>query len=216
MAGSRLADRVRSFGFRDHPQTRNEMVLLGLTAIATLHVWSALTLTSDDVTVVIKRTSGVALALRAAIAAFRQAVGLGHALITVATHHQTFACAFAAVEVAAEVVDGSESVTQTSLASIRVRLGQIPKSFLADVASSSLDVSLTVTGTGDDFAFSVRHGIANSIVEGSDRVAVTGLAGVRTLDVLIWVAVEERHALLAVLSLRVVLAVVADTTADSS
>jgi hypothetical protein len=137
-------------------------------------------------------------------------------LVTVLAHDQSLARALAGVKVAAQVVDSSENVACTLFASLWVLGGQIPEALSAHIASSSLHVLLAVTRTGIDFALSIGNRVTNSVIERTQRVAVTWLACIRALNVFIWIAVEEWNALLAMLSLSVVLAVVANAATHSA
>jgi hypothetical protein len=190
------------------------MVLFWLIAVLTLHVRTALALAGDHIAVVIQRTSRVAVTRSATVSALRKSVGFSHALVTVATCNQSLACTFTSVEIAAEIVDSSETIARTLFATVGVFLSHVPVAFFANIAATSFDVSLAVTSTSFSFSFYVSDRIANSIIKRSNRVAVTRFAGVGRLNILIWITVEERHALFAVLSLGVMFTIVANTAAN--
>lgn len=117
------------------------------------------------------------------------------------------------MEVAAEIVHRSQDVARALLATVRIGLGEIPVAFLAHIATSSLDVSLAVTRASDILRLRIGSRVTNAVVECSDRIAIARSAHVRALNVFIGIAVEKRHALFAVLSLCIMLAVIAHTAA---
>lgn len=117
------------------------------------------------------------------------------------------------MEIAAEIVYRSQDVTRALLATVRIGLGEIPVAFLAHIASSSFHVSLAMTRASDILRLRVGQAVTNTLVESSNRIAIARSAHVRALNVFIWITVEEWHALFTVLSLCIVLAVIAYTTA---
>lgn len=148
---------IRAFSFSDNVQIGNEMILSGFAAVAALHVLPAFALPGDDVAVVVQRTSGIAIARCAPIAVFRKSVSFRHALVAVASHYQSLAGALSTVEIATEIVDCSQNVAGALLATVKVRLCQVPIAFSANVTTTPLDILFAVASTGFSLAFRIRN-----------------------------------------------------------
>lgn len=198
----------------DLRQRGDEVVLLGLRAGSARHVGPAATLATDHVAVVVVGTAVIAVAHAAAVLRLRQAKGLRHTLITVLAGDEALALALAGAHHAAGIVDRSQDVAGAGLAALGIVGLEIPVAILALVTATSLHEGLAVTGPGHGSVLGIIDRVTDTIVQRALRVAVTGLADLIRSDVLLGIAVEEGHALLAVLALRVVHAVVADAAGD--
>lgn len=148
------------------------VILHGMFTSSTSHIRSTPTLACLHVAVVIQSPSKVTIARRTAIVAVRKAIGLRHALIAVFSDHQTLARAFASVHVAARIVDSTKSITGAIFTSQRIVFVQIPKAILARIATSSLDIGLTVTRPSFNIVLGITYRITNTIVNGSMRITV--------------------------------------------
>lgn len=126
-------------------------------AMLSLHIWSAFALPSENIAVIIERASWVTITWRTTIVALGQSIGFRHALITIAANDQALTGALASVEVAAEIVNGSQYVACAFLATIWISFGEVPVAFLADVASSPFYMSLAMTSASNIFTFGIGN-----------------------------------------------------------
>lgn len=191
-------------------------MLARLVTSSSVHVWSAFALSGENIAVVVDGTTWIAVTRLATVLFFRQSVGFGHALVAVASHYQSLASTVSEVYVASQIVHCSEGVACAGFTAFGVDFCQVPEAFLAVIASTSFYIRFAMASTGFSFALCVRNRVTNAIIEGTDGVTVTRFAGVRALDVFIWIAVEEGNTLFAVLTLGVMFAVIANSTTDPS
>lgn len=141
---------VRCFRLVDLLQRRNKVVLAGRITPSARHVVAALALAGQHVAIVIQRATGVAVAERTTVLAFRQSVGLRKALVAVFAGDQAFARALAGVHVAARVVMCAENIARARFASFWIVGVQIPESVFARVTFASLDVRFAMAGARFD------------------------------------------------------------------
>lgn len=153
---------------------------------------------------------------RATLGTLRQPIGLRNTLITVASGNQSLTDTFSRVNIATGIINRTQSVTRTSLTTVRIALVKAPESLLALIAPPSVNVLLAMTRSGLNSVLLIGNRITDAVIQRTPWIAIARLTHVRTLDVLQWIPIEERRTLLAVITLSIVLAVIANASAHAT
>lgn len=124
------------------------MLLFGSAASPTSHVLAAFALSGDNITVVVKRATGVTVAGLTTVPFVRQVPIFRQALVAIAPYHVSLARAFARVSVAALVVNRALYVARARLAPVGIVHVEIPKAVFAPVAPSAVNVGFAVATAG--------------------------------------------------------------------
>lgn len=143
----------------------NEVVLLRFAAIPALHVRPATTLSGNHIATVIQRTTRMAVTHRTTLGTIRKPVCLRYTLVTIASSNQSLTNTLSGVDITSGIVHRTENVTRTSLATIRIVLIKVPESFLAMVASSTVNVLLAMASSSFDSVLFVSYRVTDSVVQ---------------------------------------------------
>lgn len=162
----------RNFGLIQPQQVRNEMILLRLITRSSLHVATARTLAGQHVAMIVQRTARIAVTQRTTVLTLRQSIRFGHTLITIFAGHQSLARTFARMHVATGIINRSQCVARTALATVDTKRIQIPEAFFTCVTPTTAYIWLTMTRARFDAILLVIDRITNAIVQRSGRIAI--------------------------------------------
>jgi len=135
-------------------------------------------------------------------------------LVAVLASDILLALALSRAHNASGIVQSTQGVASTGLAALGIIQLQIPVTIFALVTTTSRDEGLAMAGASCGAVFRIVDRVADTVVQRTFGIAVTGLANTWGIEILLGIAVEERHTLLAVLSLGVVQAVVAHSAGN--
>lgn len=205
---------VGHFRFVHHMQIGYKVILLGLRASASGHVGTATTLSSQYITIIIIGSTRIAIAQRAAILGFRESKRLGLTLIAILAGDQTLALTLPIVHVATGIVDSAQNVARAGFTTLRIIGIKIPETILALITSTSLHIRFAVTGAGYDAILGIIDRITDALIQRTIGITIASPAHIRTAQLLLGITIEERHALLAMLTLRIMQTIVAHSARD--